>query len=133
MSARLLRAAPHIESKPPPTILATQSALGKTFDALRSYTGSWTWGPLVNLSRNVVLNLLQRIEVGQIIVTDCNGTVTKCGGTKNVRVATKDGQTESNALVSELKVVTEAFWVRVLLFADMVRRRCRASRNRGLG
>ena len=121
MSARLLRAAPHNESKPPSTPLAPQSALGRTFDIVRSYTGSWTWGPLVNLSRNVVLNLLQRIEVGQIIVTDCNGTVTKCGGNKNIPVATKDGWKDSSALVSELKVVTEAFWVRVLLFADMVR------------
>ena len=121
MSARLLRAAPHKESRPPSTLLAPQSALGRTIDVVRSYTGSWTWRPLVSLSRNMVLNLLQRIEVGQIIVTDCDGTVTRCGGTKKIPVATKDGWKDGTAVVSELKVVTEAFWVRMLLFADMVR------------
>lgn len=57
------------------------------------------------------MGVLSRIETGQLVVTDCDGTVTVCGAPGG-----KDG-----APRTELKVVKEAFWVRVLLFADMVR------------
>ena len=81
-----------------------------TFDSLRSYLGSFTWGPLVKLSRSTVLGLLSRIEVGQLVVRDSDGAVTICG------------QSGINDLSprTELRVLKEAFWVRVMLFADMV-------------
>ncbi|MCJ1395389.1 hypothetical protein MMC18_008273 [Xylographa bjoerkii] len=85
------------------------SAITGTLDAVRGYAGSWTWGPVVDLSRSAVLSLLKRVEVGQIVVTDLNGTVTICGSPKP-----KDGSPRT-----ELKVLKEAFWVRLLLFADM--------------
>ena len=66
----------------------------------------------MKLSRNTVLGLLGRIEVGQLVVIDSDGTVTLCGK--------QDGKNETPR--TELKVLKEAFWVRVLLFADMVRR-----------
>ena len=91
--------------------MAITSAITGTIDAMRSYTGSLTWGPLVNFSRSTVLSLLRRVEVGQIVVTDVNGSVTICGNSKP-----KDGSPRT-----ELKVYKEAFWVRLLLFADMVR------------
>ena len=84
--------------------------LARSFDSLRIYVGSFTWGPFVNLSRSVVLGLLSRVEVGQLIVKDSDGTVTICGSP-----GIKDGSPRT-----ELKVLKEAFWVRVLLFADMV-------------
>ena len=90
--------------------MAILSMLNGTIDALRGYAGSLTWGPLVNLSRGVVLSLLKRVEVGQIIVTDVNGAVTLCGTPEM-----KDGSPRT-----ELKVAKEAFWVRAFLFADMV-------------
>ena len=83
--------------------------LSRPFDLLRTYVGSFAWAPFVQISRNTVLPLLQRIQHGQLTVIDCNGSVTLCG-------AIKDG-----APKTELKVLKEAFWVRVLLFADMVR------------
>ena len=86
------------------------AAINGTIDTLRGYAGAWTWGPLVDLSRSAVLSLLRRVEVGQIVVTDLNGTVTVCGSPKP-----KDGSPRT-----ELKVVKEAFWVRLVLFADMV-------------
>ena len=85
--------------------------VSRTFESLRSYVGSFTWGPFVKLSRSTILGLLGRIEVGQLVVKDSDGTVTICGGPD-----TKDGTPHT-----DLKVLKEAFWVRVMLFADMVR------------
>ena len=85
--------------------------ISKTFDSLRSYVGSFTWGPFVTISRSTVLGLLGRIQVGQLVVEDCDGTTTICG-----ELGEKDGSPHT-----ELKVLKEAFWVRVMLFADMVR------------
>ena len=65
----------------------------------------------MNLSRSTVLTLLGRISVGHIYITDTDGKVTICGG-----AGVKDGSSRT-----EMKVLKEAFWVRVLLFADMVR------------
>lgn len=91
--------------------MAVTSAVLSTFDAIRGYAGSVSWGPLVTFSRNQVLSLLRRIEIGQIVVTDRNGAVIICGSP-----APKDGSPKT-----ELKVHKEAFWMRLLLFADMVR------------
>ena len=90
--------------------ISIMAMLSRPFDLLRTYVGSLTWAPFVQISRSTVLGLLQRIQQGRLTVTDCDGSVTLCG-------AIKDG-----APKTELKVLKEAFWVRVLLFADMVRR-----------
>lgn len=84
--------------------------VSRTFDSLRSYLGSFTWGPLVKLSRSTVLGLLSRIEVGQLVIRDGDGTVKICG-----QLGIKDASPRT-----ELRVSKEAFWVRVMLFADMV-------------
>ena len=85
--------------------------VSRTFDSLRSYVGSFTWGPFVTISRSTVLGLLGRIQVGQLVVQDSDGTTTICGP-----LGKRDGSPHT-----ELKVLKEAFWVRVMLFADMVR------------
>ena len=84
--------------------------VARTFDSLRSYLGSFTWGPVVTLSRSTVLGLLSRIEVGQLVIRDGDGTVMICG-----QPGIKDASPRT-----ELRVSKEAFWVRVMLFADMV-------------
>ena len=86
--------------------------VSRTFDSLRSYLGSFTWDPFVKLSRSTVLALLSRIDVGQLVVRDTDGTVTICGNP-----GIKDGSPRT-----ELRILKEAFWVRVMLFADMVGR-----------
>lgn len=93
---------------PPPD--KPMAIITRSFDSLRSFVGSFTWGPFVNLSRSTILGLLTRIDVGQFVVTDTDGTMTICGNP-----GVKDGSPRT-----ELKVLREAFWVRVLLFADMV-------------
>ena len=81
-------------------------------DILRGYAGSIAWAPLVEVSRGAVLSLLRRIEKGQLLVKDNEGSALSCG-----RVQIANGATEPR---TELTVVREAFWVRVALFADMV-------------
>lgn len=83
---------------------------GYSFDILRTYAGSITWQPLVRFSRGIVLGLLRRIVVGQIVVRDSDGAVTICGAP----------EVKSGTPRSELRVLKETFWVRALLFADMV-------------
>jgi len=84
--------------------------LNHPFEILRTYAGSFTWQPLVRFSRGIVLSLLRRIAIGQIVVRDSDGAVTICGAPQ-----VKDGTPRS-----ELRVLKETFWVRALLFADMV-------------
>lgn len=97
--------------------------VSNSFEIVRTYVGSATWGPLVRLSRGIVLGLLRRVEIGQLVVTDFNGAVFACG-----QAPAKD-----NWPKTELKVFKETFWVRVLLFADMVRANCWESNNPDLG
>ena len=77
----------------------------------RSLTGSIAWSPLVQLSRASILNLLKGIEVGQLTVKEKDGTETVCGNASIGRTVLP---------VTSLKVVHEAFWLRLALFADMV-------------
>ena len=89
--------------------------LTRSFDSLRTYVGTFTWAPFVTLSRSAVLALLGRVEFGQLVLKDTDGTVTICGNP-----GIKDGSPRT-----ELHVLKEAFWVRLMLFADMVCRKCR--------
>ncbi|KAI4236321.1 MAG: hypothetical protein LQ349_002600 [Xanthoria aureola] len=81
----------------------------RSFDAARSYLGSFAWDPFVRLSRAVVLNLLGRVETGYILIIDTDGSETVCG----------ERWPKAGLPKTELKVLKGAFWVRLLLFADM--------------
>lgn len=80
---------------------------------LRRYAGSIAWGPFVTLSRNAILSSLTRIRVGQLKIVECDGHQTTCGGSAR----------SSHGPNVELSVHKDAFWIRTLLFADMVRLR----------
>ena len=80
-------------------------------ESWRTSVGCVTWGPLVRFSRSAVLTVLSRIALGQVVVVDSDGTATHCG---------EPGES-SEGPNAELKVVKDSFWVRALLFADMVR------------
>ena len=89
------------------TILAT---VALRLYALRSYALGLAWSPLVQLSRATCLSLFGKITHGQLEIID-EGESTICGqavsATDQPRVT--------------LHIHNEAFWVRLLLFADMVR------------
>ena len=83
------------------------------FHALQQYAATWTWGPLVQLSRATVLSLLKSIRIGQLVVEDENGELIICGGNHGTPKERATPRTE-------LQIHNEVFWVRLLLFADMV-------------
>src|ERR1700744_1488580 len=68
------------------------------------------WEPLVRTSRHIILSLLSQIKVGCLVVQERDGTETICGkGMGAIPVAT-------------VRILRNAFWIRLALFADMVRR-----------
>jgi len=77
-------------------------------DGLRRYAGSLSWSPLLSFSRSTILSVLRNIEQGELTIVDTNGETTFCGKAIEGRPATS------------LKIHKETFWVRMLLFADMV-------------
>ncbi|KAH9827951.1 cyclopropane-fatty-acyl-phospholipid synthase like protein [Teratosphaeria destructans] len=85
--------------------------------ALAGYAGSYAWPPILSLSRGAILALLKQIQVGSLMITDLDGTLTVCGSPSR-------GEYESEKSVyttphAELKVLGELFWVRLAVFADM--------------
>ncbi|KAF2083273.1 cyclopropane-fatty-acyl-phospholipid synthase [Saccharata proteae CBS 121410] len=87
--------------------MAVLNPLVSRFQALRQYAGSAAWDPLVQLSRNAVLSLLLRIQIGRLDIVDEDGHSITCGHGK-------DG-----APSTTLQVHKDTLWVRMLLFADM--------------
>jgi len=72
------------------------------------------------VSRTAIGSLFQQIKVGQLKLIDVDGTTTICGQQKLRPDANAERSVYSLPVV-ELKVNKELFWVRLLLFADMVR------------
>ena len=77
---------------------------------LRSYAGVLAWSPLVRLSRAVCLSLFRKITHGQLEIID-DGESTICG----------QAVSPTDPPRVTIHVHKETFWVRLLLFADMVR------------
>ena len=87
--------------------------------AVTNYSTSYAWGPLVSVSRSVLLSLFRQISIGQLKIIDVDGTVTICGQEK--LKAGLDGERSVYTIPQTvLQVHKETFWVRMLLFADMV-------------
>ncbi|KAI4726960.1 cyclopropane-fatty-acyl-phospholipid synthase [Aureobasidium sp. EXF-10728] len=86
--------------------------------ALSGYVASYGWGPLLSVSRSTVLSLLSRIQVGHLSVADVDGKVSAYGHNKAA-----NGESEKSVYSLpnvELTVHKDVFWVRMLLFADML-------------
>ncbi|PNS18662.1 hypothetical protein CAC42_5201 [Sphaceloma murrayae] len=86
--------------------------------ALAGTAASYAWPGFLSLSRATILSLLQRINLGQLRVTDVDGTVTVCGQDK-IKSVPQGERTIHSIPVTELQVNKDVFWVRLLLFADM--------------
>lgn len=86
------------------------------FHALRSYTGSLAWNPLVQFSRSTCLSLLSRIQIGRLEIIDVDGATYTLGG--NEIPDSKGGNILATPQVT-VRVHKDTFWVRLLLFADM--------------
>lgn len=99
--------------------MAISDAITAPLTGLGSYAAAYGWGPLLGVSRSTVLSLLSRIRVGQLKIEDVNGKTTVFGEDD----VAKEGQRSIYSVPQvELTVHKEIFWVRMLLFADMVGR-----------
>jgi hypothetical protein len=94
-------------------IMSIAAPLVSRFNALRDYTASLTYGPLVQLSKSAVLSLFGRLETGRLHLIDEQGHSTVLGMPQRL----SDDVPEAT-----LQVHGDMFWVRLLLFADMVGR-----------
>lgn len=72
---------------------------------------SQTWGPLVSLCKNGTLSQLQSIKLGKLVMFE--------GGRE--KASAVFGSDKEGVPVAFLDVHSEKFWVRLALFADMVR------------
>lgn len=87
--------------------------------AVAGYGASLAWPTFLSLSRSAILSLLQKIQVGQLTIKDVDGTITICGQTK-VKPISQADRTVYSIPSTELVVHKDTFWIRLLLFADMV-------------
>ena len=69
------------------------------------------WGPLVSLCREGTLSQLQNLKLGKLVLFE--------GGSN--KASTVFGADKEGLPVAFLDVHDEKFWVRLALFADMVR------------
>ena len=88
--------------------------------AVAGYGAHYAWPGLVSVSRSTILSLLQRIAIGRLEITDTDGTVTICGQ-PDLKPTPHPYRSVYTPPSSELVVQKDVFWVRLLLFADMVR------------
>lgn len=108
---------------------AVTAPITKSADYLKSTIGGLTWGPALAVSKAAVTSLFGRIERGTLLVTDAETGKTICYGAKIVKDHKTNGVNGVNghyfsrkagaARKIELRVINQAFWVRLFLFADM--------------
>ena len=99
--------------------MGVASQLTERLQALAGYSASYAYPPLLSLSRAAVQAVFHKIALGQLKVVDTDGTTTICGQQK-LRQGSGSEQTVYSLPVTELRVHKDIFWVRMLLFADMV-------------
>ncbi|KAI9647165.1 hypothetical protein NHQ30_003548 [Ciborinia camelliae] len=102
------------------------SPIIKSTDYLKSTIGGLTWGPALSVSKAAVTSLFGRIERGTLLVTDVETGKTICYGAKIAKEHKTNGvngnyvsRKAGAARKIELRVVNQAFWMRLFLFADM--------------
>ena len=89
---------------------------------------AYAWPPVVALSRRAILSLLSQITVGELVIHDAGTNITTvCGSieakstdAKRQEKLNKSGRRDGPPR-TVLRVQHDVFWVRLLLFADMVR------------
>jgi len=102
------------------------NSISRTNDSIRRMLGDASWGPLVALSRKTVTALFARIEDGTLILRETSTGRMELYGQNIVREsapattgALGPDDRHKTAGKVELVVHKDAFWVRLLLFADI--------------
>lgn len=96
------------------TISGAISAPLQTLGALATTYG---WGPLLGVSRATILSLLSRIQIGQLVIVDVDGSRKVYG---QQHVVQEQEKTIYSVPEVVLTIHKDIFWARMLLFADMV-------------
>ena len=95
------------------------AVLGEVVSQVKAYT----WNPIVVASRRTILSLLSRITVGQLVIKEVSTNITTVCGLLEPRqddIDLKHPRKSPEPPNCELRVNSDVFWVRLLLFADMV-------------
>jgi len=93
------------------------SPITESAGALAGYAGSYVLPPLLAVARTSILGLLKNIQIGSLYIQDTDGSVTICGSPR--RAAVEDEKNVYTIPHVELKILSDMFWIRLLLFADM--------------
>lgn len=75
-----------------------------------------SWGPLVLMARTTIVSLMEKIQHGQLRVLTTEGIYTF--GNPKIQ-GSVPGVNEDGELKAEIKVVNDAFWVRMLVLCDL--------------
>ncbi|KAI1775724.1 cyclopropane-fatty-acyl-phospholipid synthase [Hypoxylon cercidicola] len=106
-----------------PSVIARPLTRGADF--VRGTVGSWTWGPALAVAKPAVLSVFSKIAVGTLLLVD------EPAGTRLVygqRLTSKSSEATNGEYAVrragtiprvEIRVKDDAFWMRLLLFADM--------------
>lgn len=97
---------------------------GQWLESARGTVGGITWGPSLKAAKWAVHSLFSNIEIGTLIVLDeIDGTSNIYSGNPAVGNAQEKPTNAPERLTSpprvELVVKKNAFWMRIVLFADM--------------
>jgi cyclopropane-fatty-acyl-phospholipid synthase len=91
--------------------MAIYSSVTGAVSSLLSPVTSQAWGPLVTLCKNGTLSQFQNLKRGKLVLFE--------GGSSKATAAF--GSDKEGLPIAFLDVRDEKFWVRLALFADMVR------------
>lgn len=103
----------HHNSHPAPQTyyhMAITDLITARLDSAKRLAGSVAWGPFVQLSRSAILSVFRNVELGQLRISDTDGEEMMYGQQEG-----KFGGPRAHLIIHK-----ETFWVRMLLFADMV-------------
>ena len=123
---RFLWVSPHSNRFPRPVDFVfllckiTMAVLGEVVSQIKAYT----WNPIVVASRRTILSLLSQITIGQLVIKEVSTNITTVCGLLEPRqddIDLKHPRKGPEPPNCELRVNSDVFWVRLLLFADMVR------------
>ncbi|KAI0134947.1 cyclopropane-fatty-acyl-phospholipid synthase [Daldinia grandis] len=106
-----------------PSVIARPLTRGA--DLVRRILGSLTWGPALAVAKPAVLSIFSKLETGTLLLVDepagtrmVYGQRLSSKGPKPVNAGTSLRKPDTIPWV-EIRVKNDAFWMRLLLFADM--------------
>ncbi|KAI1653558.1 cyclopropane-fatty-acyl-phospholipid synthase [Daldinia decipiens] len=108
---------------PIPSVIAQPLTRGA--DLVRGVLGSLTWGPALAIAKPAVLSVFSRLEIGTLLLVDePTGTRMVYGqrlSSKGPKPVNGERPARKADIIPrvEIRVKDDAFWMRLLLFADM--------------